>query len=95
MVTRDFVVYKPLFQLAFRSSNSTMASKLIHNMQDLNSCPYYWANISRKEAWDVLEDKPLGSYLLRTCEDENIDIYFQCFYIGYKHEIQKVSCNII
>ena len=44
-----------------------MASKLIHNMQDLNSCPYYWGNISRKEAWDVLEDKPLGSYLLQTC----------------------------
>ena len=60
-------VYKPLFQLAFRSSNFTMASKMIHDMQDLNNCPYYWGNISRKEAWNILENKPLGSYYIANC----------------------------
>ena len=44
-----------------------MASKMIHDMQDLNNCPYYWGNISRKEAWNILENKPLGSYYIANC----------------------------
>jgi len=60
------IIYKSLEEILINQLNESLVPHLV----DVFNCPYYFGDMSRLEAEDLLQNEPDGSFLLRNSSDK-------------------------